>query len=325
VPEAAGLRAEVHLLECRWDDARAELQAREELLLEAGRPDTTLSGVPARTSSGLARISVLTGAPEASIWLERWQAVADRTVERARHRWWAGFDALQRGDRLGAVTRYREGVRLTEELRHQTTCPQRAVGWQLSWVTPVLTLWSAGHCDEARVLSEIFLSVAQRNTWLPRWASWADSVTAVLERDPDAVERAVASAFSVATPLFRYQALSDAAMAAAEIGASEAAARASEGASDLAEAMGLAIRPDVGRPQRQRSAGRRRQSVGWDSLTATESLVAGLVARGFSNSEIADELLISRYTVETHVKHIFQKVGVRSRVELATAVVRRGT
>jgi DNA-binding CsgD family transcriptional regulator len=324
VPEAAGLRAEVHLLECRWDDARAELQAREELLLEAGRPDTTLSGVPARTSSGLARISVLTGAPEASIWLERWQAVADRTVERARHRWWAGFDALQRGDRLGAVTRYREGVRLTHELRDQTMCPQRAVGWQLSWVTPVLTLWSAGHRDEARMLSEIFLPVAKRNMWLPRWASWAESVTAVLEGDLAAVERAVASASSVATPLFRYQALADAAAAASEIGASEVAGRASEGASDLAEATGLVPPPDVVRRRRQRSVGRR-PSVGWDSLTATEALVAGLVARGFSNSEIADELLISRYTVETHVKHIFQKVGVRSRVELATAVVRRGT
>jgi DNA-binding CsgD family transcriptional regulator len=66
----------------------------------------------------------------------------------------------------------------------------------------------------------------------------------------------------------------------------------------------------------------RRPLTGWGSLTASELRVAALAAEGFSNREIADRLFISRYTVETHLKHVFGKLGVVSRTELAGVVAR---
>jgi DNA-binding NarL/FixJ family response regulator len=52
-------------------------------------------------------------------------------------------------------------------------------------------------------------------------------------------------------------------------------------------------------------------------LTETETQVASLVARGMTNQEVADSLFVSVATVHASLKHIYSKVGVRSRTELA--------
>jgi pimeloyl-ACP methyl ester carboxylesterase/DNA-binding CsgD family transcriptional regulator len=79
---------------------------------------------------------------------------------------------------------------------------------------------------------------------------------------------------------------------------------------------------DVAAPLSIRAAGGRAQvpqayQVGWPALTEGEWRVVGLAAEGHTNAEIADRLFLSRYTVETHLKHIFAKLGLRSRAELA--------
>jgi DNA-binding NarL/FixJ family response regulator len=58
-------------------------------------------------------------------------------------------------------------------------------------------------------------------------------------------------------------------------------------------------------------------SFGWASLTATETRVAELVRDGLTNREIGTRLFVSPRTVQTHVSHILQKTGLRSRVEIA--------
>jgi DNA-binding CsgD family transcriptional regulator len=50
----------------------------------------------------------------------------------------------------------------------------------------------------------------------------------------------------------------------------------------------------------------------------------GLVARGATNREIAERLYVSPYTVNSHLRHVFVKLGLRSRVELVLMATERG-
>jgi DNA-binding NarL/FixJ family response regulator len=59
-----------------------------------------------------------------------------------------------------------------------------------------------------------------------------------------------------------------------------------------------------------------------ESLTERELQLTMLVVDRKTNPEIAGELFLSQKTVETHLRNIFRKVGVTSRVELARAVER---
>jgi DNA-binding NarL/FixJ family response regulator len=63
---------------------------------------------------------------------------------------------------------------------------------------------------------------------------------------------------------------------------------------------------------------------GLDELTPREVEVLTLVARGQSNSEIADELVISGATVKTHVKRVLSKLGARDRVQAVVAAYEAG-
>ena len=66
----------------------------------------------------------------------------------------------------------------------------------------------------------------------------------------------------------------------------------------------------------------RRPATGWEALTSAERRVAELVAGGLANREVAEQLFVSRHTVETHLKHVFAKLGVGSRAELAALAAR---
>lgn len=58
-----------------------------------------------------------------------------------------------------------------------------------------------------------------------------------------------------------------------------------------------------------------------DELTDTEHSIAALVSQGLTNREVASALFVTQNTVQTHVRHIFQKLGVRSRTELAARLL----
>ena len=317
VCDLAGVRAEAHIMWCRWDDALAEVAAREELLLELGTDDSSSSGVPVRAASLRARIALLTAPASAGDLLDRWQPMASSEIERARLRWWRGLCAHLGGDAAGANEHYEHAVASTREFAARGKCAIRMLGWQMSWATPFLQLWVAGRLDDARFLADLCLPVSQRNATLARWASGAACAEAVLTGSRSLTQSALSAAHQVASPLFRYMALRDVADAAALVGAKSVAGEALDSAARLSTEVGTP--PPAGTPPPRRA----RPLTGWESLTATEQRVSALVAEGRSNVEIASQLMISRYTVETHLKHVFQKLAISSRVELATLVVRR--
>jgi DNA-binding CsgD family transcriptional regulator len=60
----------------------------------------------------------------------------------------------------------------------------------------------------------------------------------------------------------------------------------------------------------------RRPLTGWASLTDAERRVAELVSLGLTNREIGHQMFLSRHTVDDHLRHIFAKLGINTRVQL---------
>jgi DNA-binding CsgD family transcriptional regulator len=63
-----------------------------------------------------------------------------------------------------------------------------------------------------------------------------------------------------------------------------------------------------------------RPASGWRALTRTELAVARQIGSGLTNKAVADKLGLSPNTIGTHVRSIFTKLGIRSRVQLANAL-----
>ncbi len=97
-----------------------------------------------------------------------------------------------------------------------------------------------------------------------------------------------------------------------------------DNAFDTAWAEGAALSTDEAVAYAQRGRGeRKRPSTGWDSLTPTELDVVRLVAEGIPNKDIAARLFVSPRTVQSHLRHVYHKLGVASRVQLAQEATRR--
>ena len=78
------------------------------------------------------------------------------------------------------------------------------------------------------------------------------------------------------------------------------------------------------RPLNDASAGARGPDL-WPSLTPSELRIAGFVAKGLINKDIAQRLFVSPHTVDAHLKHVYTKLGIHSRVELTVLAIQHRT
>jgi DNA-binding CsgD family transcriptional regulator len=90
-----------------------------------------------------------------------------------------------------------------------------------------------------------------------------------------------------------------------------------------AEGDSARVRARLRRLGVRRSHGRRkaRPIGGWDSLTESEQKVARVIAEGLTTAQAAERLFLSPHTVDSHVRHGFRKLAIRSRVELTRIVL----
>jgi len=87
---------------------------------------------------------------------------------------------------------------------------------------------------------------------------------------------------------------------------------------DAAWAEGAALSVEEASAYALRGRGeRKRASSGWASLTRAEIDVVKLVSEGLSNKEVASRLFVSPRTVQAHLTHVYTKLGLTSRVQLA--------
>ena len=92
---------------------------------------------------------------------------------------------------------------------------------------------------------------------------------------------------------------------------------------DAAWAEGAALSTEEAIAYAQRGHGeRKRPASGWASLTPAERDVVRLVSEGLANNDIATRLFVSPRTVQTHLTHVYTKLGLTSRVQLAQEAAR---
>jgi DNA-binding NarL/FixJ family response regulator len=127
------------------------------------------------------------------------------------------------------------------------------------------------------------------------------------------LERAVAQHEAVGDPFGRARALLALGIVRRRARQKRTAREAIEAALAGFEELGAASWADKARAELGTIGGRRRE----EGLTAAEQRVAALVIEGRTNREVAATLFLGERTVETHLSHIYAKLGVRSRTELA--------
>jgi DNA-binding CsgD family transcriptional regulator len=196
-----------------------------------------------------------------------------------------------------------------------------AAGWM------VRTAMDAGEHCRAEALVVVAAGLADDNCAVPGLAAVAEHARGVLDQDAGTLIRA---ARQHSRPWAQASAAEDAGVVLAEAGDRHGALAQFDQAMAAYEQAGAVI--DAGRVRsRLRTLGVRRrhwrQAVrpvgGWESLTDTERSVADLVAQSLTNRQVAGRMFLSPHTIDFHLRQIFRKLDIGSRVELTRQVVER--
>jgi DNA-binding CsgD family transcriptional regulator len=198
---------------------------------------------------------------------------------------------------------------------------------------PVSAAWlvrvalAAGDRERAEAVAAVAAEIHRRNPAVPVLQASAAHAQGVLNSDQPSLEQAVTLHDD---PWARASAAEDLGVLLAAAGSSSEAARRLDSALDGyaetgAERDAARIRQRLRRLgiRRRHWSAAKRPATGWDSLTETERSTSELVAQGLTNQEVADQLFISVHTVAFHLRQVFRKLGIRSRVELARVALER--
>jgi DNA-binding CsgD family transcriptional regulator len=189
---------------------------------------------------------------------------------------------------------------------------------------PLVRIALAAGDDE---LADVAAAQADRRARLnPRVATIvaaAAHVRGLMEPSVEDLERAADLYAAAPRPLLRAYALEDLGAARIRTGEVDAGIEALDGALVLFADAGATW--DVGRVRghlrdhgvHRRLVPRERAETGWDALTDSELAVARRVAQGLTNREVAEQLFVSPHTVSSHLRSIFAKLEINSRMALA--------
>jgi DNA-binding CsgD family transcriptional regulator len=305
----------------QWDEAVAEIEATSRTAAGTGEAYGLVIGLSLLSVVNLHR-NELVGAEQAA---RAALGQADRSCDRYGRQWalWARSlllesegrddeayttlnDACQRCTDLGVVTDYRvfgaDLVRLALATGHRDRAQQMATLVEgLAQQNDVRSLRALarrcqGLVDDDPVLLAEAAGMYAGTSRVLEWASACEDAGTSSIRQGEA---------ATAPPMLR-----DACEAYAGLGAGR----------DLARTEALLRSAGIRRGRRGR---RGRPRTGWESLTPSELAVVDLVAEGLSNPQIGQRLFVSRRTVQAHLAHVFAKLGLSSRTQLAAEVVRR--
>jgi len=198
----------------------------------------------------------------------------------------------------------------------------------LDWGAPSMRWWSADYAEVLLELGRIDDAVRVLDVWeadavrlgcdwvlahVTRSRGLVAGAQGEVDRAAFLLQEAVEQHEEVGDPFGRARAL-------LALGILRRRARQKRGAHETIEAalagfeeLGAATWAEKARGELGRIGGRTRQ----EGLTSAETRVAALVAEGRTNREVAAELFLTERTVASHLTHIYAKLGIRSRTELA--------
>jgi DNA-binding CsgD family transcriptional regulator len=304
-----------------WDDAMAEFEAALVLTEETGERHSLVLTHSVTSLIGLHR-GDLSAAEEA---VARAECELADTGHRHRSHWamWARALLLEAGGAVPDAFATLDGC--------WDLCARSGFVVEYPVLGPDLVrlALAAAEAGRAAQVATAVAKVAAGND-VPSLSGAALRCRGLVESDPRILRSAVDAYTRSARPLELALAAEDAGAGFARQGDVDAAVPLLQQALDAYErleaardtARAEAALRDLGIHRGRRGA-RQRPQLGWDSLTPTEHRVVDLAAEGLTNPQIGERLYISRRTVQTHLAHVFTKLGISSRTQLAAEATRR--
>ena len=195
-----------------------------------------------------------------------------------------------------------------------------------AWLTRVAL--AAGDRSSAERVAEVAAGVSRDNPLFPAIAAAAAHACGILRCDPVSLLQA---AQLHADPWARASAGEDLAVQFLLLGDDQRAVARLDEALGGYEQTG-ALRDSARIRHRLRRLGVRRRHwaycdrpvTGWASLTDTERQTSELVSQGLTNKQVADQMFVSVHTVAFHLRKVYRKLAIRSRVELTRLALEQG-